>query len=112
MAPKANYSLFATPAWVDKALADLRDINSNEARLEILTEQYNLLNCELTKIIQRVNLFEKVKIPESREAIRIIRIRLGDEMTAAVGRAKIAKIKLAESQADIYGLVDEEVPAQ
>ena len=35
-------------------------------------------------------------IPNSREAIRIIRIALGDEMTAAVGRAKIAKGKLAE----------------
>ena len=45
---------------------------------------------------QRVNLFEKVKIPEAKEAIRIIRIKLGDEMTAAVGRAKIAKNKLAE----------------
>ena len=42
-----------------------------------------------------MNLFDKVKIPESREAIRVIRIHLGDEMTAAVGRAKIAKAKLA-----------------
>ena len=36
------------------------------------------------------------KIPEVREAIRVIRIKLGDEMTAAVGRAKIAKGKLGQ----------------
>ena len=43
-------------------------------------------------------MFEKVKIPEAREAIRVIRIKLGDEMTAAVGRAKIAKSQLALAQ--------------
>ncbi len=93
-----TYSLFATPAWVDKALADLRALNECDARCEVLREQYRLLDEELTKIIQRVNLFEKVKIPEAQEAIRRIRIRLGDEMTAGVGRAKIAKGKLEESE--------------
>jgi len=93
--PEARYSLFATPPWVDSVLVDLRDLNRKQAELDIIEEQYRLLGRELTKIIQRVNLFEKVKIPEVREAIRVIRIHLGDEMTAAVGRAKIAKEKLA-----------------
>ena len=94
--PQASYSLFGTPPWVDHALADLRELNRQQARLDVLRQQYNLLHRELTKIIQRVNLFEKIKIPEAQEAIRVIRIKLGDEMTAAVGRAKIAKGKLAE----------------
>ncbi len=97
--PQASYSLFATPAWVDKALSQLRDLNRRQAELEVIDEQFRLLQQELTKIIQRVNLFEKVKIPECREAIRVIRIRLGDEMTAGVGRAKIAKTKLTETGA-------------
>ncbi|MDY6911318.1 MAG: V-type ATP synthase subunit D [Chloroflexota bacterium] len=96
--PEARYSLFATPAWVDKALADLREISKRDARLDILQRQHDLLQAELTKIVQRVNLFEKVKIPESRENIRRIRIQLGDEMTSAVGRAKIAKNKIAEAE--------------
>jgi len=100
--PPAAYSLFATPPWVDQALVDLREISRHRAEAEVLTEQFTLLQRELTKIIQRVNLFEKVKIPDAREAIRVIRIKLGDEMTAGVGRAKIAKIKLAESEATIY----------
>lgn len=95
--PEASYSLFATPAWVDRALEDLRGISRHRARLAVLDEEHRLLNHELTRIIQRVNLFEKVKIPESHNAIRVIRIKLGDEMTAAVGRAKIAKSKLVEA---------------
>ena len=92
--PSAAYSLFATPAWVDGALTDLKEINRQEAKLDVLREEHELLQKELTKIIQRVNLFEKVKIPEATEIVRRIRIHLGDEMTAAVGRAKIAKSKL------------------
>jgi len=99
--PEATYSLFATPAWVDQALADLRTLNRHRAEADVLRQQFDLLDRELTKIVQRVNLFEKVKIPEAREIIRVIRIKLGDEMTAAVGRAKIAKTKLAE-KSDVF----------
>jgi len=94
--PQAVYSLFATPPWVDRALADLRTLNRHLAEVEVLRKQFELLHRELTKIMQRVNLFEKIKIPEARENIRVIRIKLGDEMTAAVGRAKIAKAKIGE----------------
>jgi V/A-type H+/Na+-transporting ATPase subunit D len=97
--PKVHYSLFGTPAWVDLVLSELRNIRALEAELGVIIEQHRLLSRELRKIVQRVNLFEKVKIPEIREAIRIIRIKLGDEMTSAVGRAKIAKSKLEASAA-------------
>ncbi|MBN1441537.1 MAG: V-type ATP synthase subunit D [Planctomycetes bacterium] len=97
--PSVHYSLFGTPAWVDLVLSELRNVRALEAELGVIVEQHRLLNHELRKIVQRVNLFEKVKIPEIREAIRIIRIKLGDEMTSAVGRAKIAKSKLDASAA-------------
>jgi len=112
--PTPVYSLFATPAWVDRALADLRDLRRREAELHVIQEQYGRLHRELVKIIQRVNLFEKIKIPEASEAIRRIRIRLGDEMTAAVGRAKIAKSKFGEEEsaaADGFARTGEEAPA-
>jgi V/A-type H+/Na+-transporting ATPase subunit D len=114
---KPVYSLFATPAWVDRALADLRDLNRRQAELDVLQEQHDRLRRELTKIVQRVNLFEKLKIPEAAEAIRRIRIHLGDEMTAAVGRAKIAKGKIGEDDSaaadgfDFSTTATEEPPA-
>lgn len=95
--PPAEYSLFATPPWVDRALADLRDLSERQARLNVLQKRHELIQKALTKIIQRVNLFEKVLVPQAREAIRVIRIHLGEEQTAAVGRAKLAKAKLAEA---------------
>jgi V/A-type H+-transporting ATPase subunit D len=95
--PEARYSLFGTPPWVDQALADLRERSRRQALVEVLEQQERLLRRELTRIIQRVNLFEKIMIPDAREAIRRIRIKLGDEMTDAVGRSKIAKKKLAET---------------
>jgi V/A-type H+/Na+-transporting ATPase subunit D len=94
--PNGGYSLFGTPPWVDQAVKDLQEISRRQARLEVLARQERLLERELVRITQRVNLFEKVKIPESREAIRVIRIWLGDELTASVARGKIAKGKLEE----------------
>ena len=98
--PEAEYSLFATPAWVDQALSDLREKARRKAAVDILCEEEAVLQRELARTIQRVNLFEKVVIPQCREAIRRIRIKLGDEMTAGVGRAKIAKGKLADTFVD------------
>lgn len=92
--PKPDFSLFATVPWVDRALADLKTLNRQTAELGILQECLDLLLAELKKVMQRVNLFEKVMIPDTLENIRRIRIALGDQMTAGVARAKIAKAKL------------------
>jgi V/A-type H+/Na+-transporting ATPase subunit D len=89
--PDAGYSLFASPPWADRVLADLRDLARLRAEMAVLDRRRDLLARELTRVLQRVNLFEKIKIPGTGAAIRRIRIHLGDEMSAAVGRAKIAK---------------------
>lgn len=93
--PKAAYRLFGTPPWVDQALADLRQRSHARAAVDVLCREEAVLRRELSRVVQHVNLFEKVLIPHYQEAIRRIRIRLGDEMTAAIGRAKIAKAKIA-----------------
>lgn len=90
---KAVPDLFATPPWVDDGLRLLEQRVRLRIELRILREQWRLLADELRVTTQRVNLFEKVKIPESVENIRVIRIFLGDMDTAAVARAKIAKGK-------------------
>jgi V/A-type H+-transporting ATPase subunit D len=88
--------LWATSSWVDDGLKALEDLVRLEIELAYLNEQHRLLAAELRTTSQRVNLFEKVKIPEAADNIRIIRIFLGDQMTAAVARAKIAKGKSVE----------------
>ncbi|MFP4373457.1 MAG: V-type ATP synthase subunit D [Spirochaetaceae bacterium] len=89
-----DWDLFAMPVWVDAAVGRVKELVTADAELEILEEQHRLIAEELRVTTQRVNLFEKVKIPETRENIRRIRIYLGDQQTAEVVRGKIAKKKI------------------
>ncbi|MDY0288416.1 MAG: V-type ATP synthase subunit D [Sphaerochaeta sp.] len=91
-----TYDLDDYPLWVDRALQSLRDVSRFDALIATLEQQVKLLNRELRTTSQRVNLFEKVKIPEAKENIRKIGIYLGDQQTAAVVRGKIAKKKLVK----------------
>ncbi len=93
------YDLFLEDAWIDDAVENIRKLIELRAEAEIIQEQYRLLGHELRVTTQRVNLFEKVKIPEAKESIRVIQIYLGDMETAAVGRSKIAKKKSQEAAA-------------
>ncbi|MBI5143978.1 MAG: V-type ATP synthase subunit D, partial [Candidatus Omnitrophica bacterium] len=94
----AEYDLFSTPLWVDTAVELLRALVSLREEIGILEKGIDVLRHELRITTQRVNLFEKVKIPEAEEAIRVIKIYLGDQMSNAVGRSKIAKKKIEEAE--------------
>lgn len=85
------YDLYAMPPWVDRGIDALKRLLRLDAEVRILQEQHRLLSEELRITTQRVNLFEKVKIPETKQSIRMIRIYLGDQQTAAVVRGKLAK---------------------
>ena len=89
---------WATPAWVDDAVEVTTQILSLQCERQVYEEQRRLVTEELRQTSQRVNLFEKVKIPQCKEAIRVIKIALGDEQTAAVTRGKIAKSRAPESE--------------
>lgn len=91
-------SLAATPPWVDDALVALERLAELRLRRRVLVEQRSRLGDELRRTRQRVNLFEKVKIPEAKSALRFIRIALGDLQAADVVRAKIAKAKSVEQE--------------
>ncbi len=89
-----TYDVDDYPLWVDTALIKLREIARLEALISTQRKRVECLEKELRSTSQRVNLFEKVKIPEARENIRIIGVYLGDQQTAAVVRGKISKKKL------------------
>jgi V/A-type H+-transporting ATPase subunit D len=88
---RAALDLFETPTWLDDAQDALSTLIEMRTAIEVLEQQRVLIAEELRTTSQRVNLFEKVKIPECKEHIRIIKIFLGDEQTAAVARGKLAK---------------------
>lgn len=90
----AEYDLFTVPLWVDTAVEVLRELVSLREEIAVLEKAGQMIKQELRITTQRVNLFEKVKIPEARESIRRIKIYIGDQIANAVGRSKTAKKKL------------------
>lgn len=88
------YDFLLTPLWVDKAVFIEKETLTLKAKLLIYYKQIDVLKEELRIATQRVNLFEKVKIPEAQETIRVIQIHLGELQTAEVVRGKIAKAKI------------------
>ena len=84
---------FTTPAWLDEGIRSLQGLISLRLERRVLEKQYELLSDELRSTSQRVNLFEKVKIPEAKENIRTINIFLSDQQISGVARSKLAKGK-------------------
>ena len=64
----------------------------------MLEEKKRSLEKELRDVSIRVNLFEKVLIPRCREAVKKIKVFLGDQELAAVAQAKVAKQKIEEKR--------------
>lgn len=89
------YSLLAKPAWVDSLAELLAQMQQLRIQIQVDRRRLTLLDEAVKAVTQRVNLFDKVLIPRTRENIRKIRIFLADAERAAVVRAKIAKGKRA-----------------
>jgi V/A-type H+-transporting ATPase subunit D len=85
------YDLVRKPLWLDKAVENMEKVLLLDLEARTLEEQQRRLERELRTTAQRVNLFEKIKIPEAKGNIKKIQVYLGDQQTAAVVRGKIAK---------------------
>ena len=106
---RGDYDLYETPLWVDIAANHMEKAMSLDLEAEVLDEQVRLLKIELLATSQRVNLFEKVKIPETEENIKKISIYMADQQVSAVVRSKISKRKIAlrnavASKKEVYSL--------
>ena len=106
---RSDYDLYETPLWVDIAANHMEKAMSLDLEAEVLDEQVRLLGAELLATSQRVNLFEKVKIPETQKNIKKISIYMSDQQVSAVVRSKISKRKIAQrnaeaSESEVYAL--------
>ena len=106
---RGDYDLYYTPLWVDIAANHMEKAMSLDLEAEVLDEQVRLLEAELLATSQRVNLFEKIKIPETENNIRKISIYMADQQVNAVVRSKISKRKIAvrnaeSSERQVYSL--------
>ena len=91
------YDLARIPLWLDVAVEKMKQVILLDLEAQIVEEQRKRLDHELRVTTQRVNLFEKIKIPETRGSIKKIQVYLGDQQTSAVVRGKIAKSGLVKA---------------
>ena len=89
----APYGYLIRPHWVDLVAERLKEVLHLQIEAQVIGRQLRLLDKAITKVTQRVNLFDKVLIPGAKTNIRRIQIALGDLERAAVATSKIAKRK-------------------
>jgi len=89
----AQISVLAKPHWVDVVQLKLQQGLELALRFDIETFNNQLLEAELKKVTQRVNLFDKVLIPETKANLRKIQLYLDDKDREMVVTSKLAKNK-------------------
>ncbi|WP_026973359.1 V-type ATP synthase subunit D [Aliagarivorans marinus] len=92
------YSYLARPHWVDAVLEQLKEMVRLRVELSVYEKRYELISHATRTTSQRVNLFSKVLIPNTQDAIRRIGIYLSDQDRAAVMNAKLSKEKVLAQQ--------------
>ena len=89
----ADYSLLATPFWLDALVSSVKEVITGRIRLQVHRERVARMHSAVRRITQRVNLFEHVLIPGAKKNITHIQIFLADVERSAVVTSKIAKAK-------------------
>lgn len=86
-----EFSLFHQPAWVTAGLEKLKEIISLKVEIITVQKQFEVLNYARKKTTQKVNLYEKVQIPEYQSAIRSVKRFLEDKENLEKSAQKIIK---------------------
>lgn len=96
------FSLFTNPGWIVEGLRLLKESAIIQIKIRIFQRQADVLEYARKKTTQKVNLYEKVQIPEYRDAILRIKRYLEDEENLAKSAQKILKTRLAQAEAALY----------
>ena len=91
----ANFSRFASPVWLNGGIVILKQITEIICRMEIAEKKLEILEYARKKTTQKVNLYEKVQIPEFSEAIRKFKRYLEDVDNLEKASQKITKQRQA-----------------
>jgi len=88
-----EYSLFSNRAWVPGATELLKELVILAIQINLTTRGLEILRRVRMKTTQKVNLYEKVQIPEYQVAMRKIKRFLEDEENLSRAAQKIIKQK-------------------
>ncbi len=93
------YSYLVKPHWVDFLVERLKEMAELHIESQVRELRYQEISAATRTTSQRVNLFSKVLIPQTRRNIARIKIFLSDQDRAGVVNAKISKSKMDAAEA-------------
>ena len=86
-----DYSYFAGRAWVSEGVRIVEKLNEMNVRIQLMERTVEILHYARKKTTQKVNLYEKVQIPEYKDALRKIKGFLEDQENLSRAAQKIVK---------------------
>ena len=94
-------SLFNMPSWIRLAISMFERLMTIQIRIEMTETRLNALAYARKKTTQKVNLYEKVQIPEYRMAIIKIKRYMEDEDNLSKSSQKIVKERNRAKEASL-----------
>ena len=92
------FSLFSLPSWYPSGLILLKKVKELQVKIEVARKKVDVLEYARKKTTQKVNLYEKVQIPDYQNAIRKINRFLEDEDNLAKSSQKLLKARIHQAE--------------
>ena len=96
-----NVSLFNMPSWIRLAISMFECLMTIQVKIEMTEARLNALAYARKKTTQKVNLYEKVQIPEYKTAIIKIKRYMEDEDNLSKSSQKIVKERNRAKEASL-----------
>ena len=96
-----NVSLFNMPSWIRLAISMFERLMTIQVKIEMTEVRLNALAYARKKTTQKVNLYEKVQIPEYKTAIIKIKRYMEDEDNLSKSSQKIVKERNRAKEASL-----------
>jgi V/A-type H+-transporting ATPase subunit D len=93
-----DFSMYNKPSWFLKGVELLESLSRIGIEMEVYRKKMELLDYARKKTTQKVNLYEKVQIPEYQNAINKIKRFLEDQENLSKSAQKIVKKRHEQNQ--------------
>ncbi len=96
-----DFSLFNNPSWYLKGVEILKSLSRIGIEAKVFRKKMEILEYARKKTTQKVNLYEKVQIPQYQDAIQKIKRFLEDEENLSKSSQKIVKKRQEQKSQEV-----------
>lgn len=94
-----GFSLIHQRPWIPAGIEMVESVVRLKVEIEVVQREFDALNIARKKTTQKVNLYEKVQIPEYQDAIRKVKRYLEDKENLEKAAQKIVKVRNEKKEA-------------